>query len=689
MAKRKKSLPQSIRTGFGSINLAQELPRAEGLVRKKKWPEAMLLLLPLADQFPRSKAVWELLAYVSYELNDLMSYQRAGEKLTELEPNNATHFFALGMACMGNVHPLMALQSLRQGLALDPNHDVADEARRTLADLEPLLEDILADMGLTEADGLDIAVLHERGQACLGRGDYAEARTLTTTVIERHPTFLPAQNNLSLVFWAEGDVAAAIAQAESVLAQQPDNVHALANLVRFYALTQRPDQARPYAERLGASHANAWDGWTKKAEALTLLADDAGLVALLDELESLESKAFDADAANTDAKPKPADNAKAKDKEADNAEANDPRPSPSAMFYHWVAVALARTGDPKRAKAQWQVALSKDANLALAKDNLADLRLPIGQRHGAWPLSWDQWLTPPTLEDFKQTVNPTQQKRGDQLVNKLEKFLESHADFVAMLPRIAERGGPMGQQFLLMMAQQVKHPELLATLKEFALGQNGTDNMRNRAATLAAEAKLLAKTNVPLWVNGTWQTIDLMSFEIHQEVVHPHSKPVERELKRAVQLLRQQTPAAAQQAEGILKKAIAAEPEAPDLLHNLANAYLLQDREEEAEALIQTIHQRFPDYVMAAMSQAKLYLREDDLDSAEEILKTFKTRDRFHLQDFSVFCDTYIELMLAKNQLDGARKWLEMWEQTNPNDPRIDLWWELLDSPSAKSLLEL
>lgn len=512
-------------------------------MRKQKWPEAMQLLSSLADQFPTNKLVWENLAYVSYELNDLVSYQRAGEKLTELEPTKADHFFALGAACMGNIHPLLALQSFRQGLALDPNHQFADEARRTLTELEPLLQEVLVDMGLTEADGLEIAVLHERGQACLERGDYAESRAVTTTVIERHPTFLPAQNNLSLIFWAEGDVAAAIAQANQVLEQHPDNIHALANLVRFYALTQRPDEARPYAERLRASHASAWDGWTKKAEALTLLADDAGLVTLFDEFLTLRGDALDV---------APADG----DSQADG-EDNDPeekRPSPSAMFYHWVAVALARTGDAKRAKAQWKVALSKDPEFSLAKENLADLRLPIGQRHGAWPLRWDQWLTPPTLEAFKQTVNPALQQRGEQLVKKLEKFLEAHADFVAMMPRIAERGGPLGQQFLLMMAQQVKHPDLLATLKNFALGQNGTDEMRNRAATLAAEAKLLDKANVTLWVNGTWQTINLMSFEIHTEVAYDHSKPVVQWLKRSTQLLRQHTPEAAKQAEGLLKK---------------------------------------------------------------------------------------------------------------------------------------
>lgn len=688
MVKRKKSRVQFASAGFGGTNLAQGLQRAESLLRKEKWSEAMQLLSSLADQFPSSKAVWQNLTYASYELNDLITYQRAGEKLTELDPTNANHFFALGSACMGNVHPLLALQSFRQGLALAPNHEFADEARHALTELEPLLEEVLADMGLTEADGLEIAVLHERGQACLERGDYAESREATAAVIERHPEFLPAQNNLSLIAWAEGDVAAAIAQAKSVIDHQPDNIHALANLVRFYALTQRPDDARPYADRLRASHASAWDGWTKKAEALTLLADDAGLVALWDEFLAAGGDALVANPEAADAEDVTTKEDIATEEDIAEEDANAMAP-PSALFYHWVAVALARTGAPKRAKEQWQMALTRDPNFALAKANLADLRLPVGQRHGAWPLSWEQWLTPPTLEAFRRAIERAQDTRGQRLVTGLEEFFDTHPDFVAMLPRIAERGGPMGQQFLVLTAEQIKHPDLLATLKDFALGQNGTDELRHKAAILASQAKLLDKTNVTLWIKGSWQTITLMDFEIHNEILYDHSKRVGQWLKQAIHLLRQQTLAAAEQAESLLQKAIAAEPESPDLLNNLASAYLLQGREAEAETLIQSIHQRFPDYVMAAMSQAKLFMHDGDLAAAEAILQDFMGRDRFHIQEFSAFCETYIELMLAKNQLEGARKWLDMWAQADPNNPRLDRWRYRLDTPPTKNILEL
>lgn len=667
MAKRKKSLAKVAPGGFGRVNLIQELQRAEGLIRRKQWPEAMQRLSILSEQFPQAKSVWQALSYVTLETNDMVHYQRTMEKLVDLDPANADYSFALGSACMTNVRPMLALQSLRQGLALDPDHAMADQAQRMIAKLESLLEETLADMGMTEADGLDMAVLHERGQACLERGDYDESRQATLAVIERHPEFLPAQNNLSLLHWAEGDVEAAIAQAQQVIDQQPDNVHALANLVRFYALTQRLDQAHPYAERLKASHAGAWDGWTKKAEALTLLADDKGVVALFEDFLSQGGDALG---------------------QADPAEASE-MPRPSFLFYHWVAVALARTGKIQRAKALWQGILSRDPHFDLAKANLTDLRLPVGQRHGAWPLSWEQWLLPPTMRAFRQALASTKRaSQGKHLISDLRQFLDHHPDLVAMLPRIGERGGPLGQQFIVLTAEQMKHPGLLAALKDFALGKHGPDDLRYKAAVLASQAKLIEKTNVTLWRNGAWQTVTLMDFEIHHEATYTHSKRVGQWLTQAIKLLRKRTPEAATQAEELLNKAIAAEPESPDLYNNLAAAYQIQGRSKASEALVAEVHQRFPDYTMAAMAQARRHLGAGDLEAAEAILKTFMARDRFHVDEFSAFCETYADLMLAKGMPDGARSWLQMWEQTAPEHPRLSASWAKFVAYTGKHLLE-
>jgi tetratricopeptide (TPR) repeat protein len=60
-------------------------------------------------------------------------------------------------------------------------------------------------------------------------------------------------NNLSLAHWAEGRLDQAIDAARRVLDLEPDNIHALSNVIRFTCASGRSDEARPYAERLKAS----------------------------------------------------------------------------------------------------------------------------------------------------------------------------------------------------------------------------------------------------------------------------------------------------------------------------------------------------------------------------------------------------------------------------------------------------
>ncbi|WP_163699623.1 hypothetical protein [Adonisia turfae] len=114
--------------------------------------------------------------------------------------------------------------------------------------------------------------------------------------------------------------------------------------------------------------------------------------------------------------------------------------------------------------------------MSIAKDNLNDIRNPIGQRHGAWPFSWEQWLMPASIKQFRQMVGTKLKfKNVDKTVHAFKTFFNRHADVVDMLPNILERGGPNGQELFLSMVEQLTTPELLAIVKDFALSQSGTD----------------------------------------------------------------------------------------------------------------------------------------------------------------------------------------------------------------------
>ncbi|MBE9077202.1 tetratricopeptide repeat protein [Romeria aff. gracilis LEGE 07310] len=647
MVKRKKK-PANLRTwGFGTKNLESELRRVEAYLAKENWIDALEVLQTLVEQQPQHKKIWGYMAEASFEIGNMQLYQKACEGLCRAAPNDASSAFQLGSAYLHNLHPLLALEAFERAVAIAPDHELAAKAKETLEQLTPQLTGVLEEMGLTQANGKEIAILHERGQAYLEQGDYAAAREAENQVLALHPDFLSAHNNLSLISWLEGDAEDAIAIAQHVLERDPDNIHALSNLVHYRVVVGQAEAAQPYGERLKASQADAWDGWTKKLEGLSYLADDAGVVEVFEQ-------AVAAGVADSPA---------------------------GAMFYHLAAVGLARTGDRVAAIAQWGKALELQPSLDLAADNLRDIRKPASQRHGAWPYSWEYWLPPKASADLMESLKTAKPLTTvDQIVPKIRAFLSRHPELLTLFPRILERGGPAGQQFVFGNAAQIRSPELLEMVKDFALSQSGTDQMRYQAAMLAVEVGLLAKDKVRLWMGGEWRELMLLAYEFHGELMYEHSKQVEKLLAQGTPLLRQRTKSQAEAAEALFMEALKLEPDAPDLKNNLAMAYLIQGREADSQALIDEVIERYPDYLFARAARAEALIDAGELDAAEALLKPFLKRDRFHFMEFSAFSEAYITLLLAQKQRDGARSWLQMWQQALPDDPRLARWKERLSA---------
>ncbi len=640
MAKRKKKKATTIKKsrGFGKKSLSVELHRAQAYAIKEDWQGAYDVLQLLAEQYPDNRQVWDYLSEVAYELMDLSTYQTACEKLVELTPDDADTLYALGNIYMIKMYPLVASQILERALAIAPDHEAATQAREILSSFTPKIPEILGELG---SDDLEAAILHERGQMYLEQGDYAAAREVEQEVIQRHPEFMPARNNLALASWTEGNVEEAIATSKAVLDVEPDNTHALSNLVHFLVVSGDREGAQVYGDRLKTSSEEGWDPWTKRVEGLTYLADDAGVVEMLDRAE----------AAEVDESPV------------------------GALFFHLTAVALARTGDRRRALTQWKKALKHDDPDMTVEDNLSDIRRPVGERHGAWPFSWEQWLLPTTAMDFYDTLKWLRENpEGDNIKVLIGQIVERHPEFLTQLPRIMERGGRRGQELGLIMAEQLQTPEILAIIKDFALGQNGSDSMRNRAASIATRAGLLPKDRVTLWIQGEWRDVVVASYEVSPEPSSDHPKPVKKLLNQAIHNLRQGDEAAAIEAERLLKQALKLETNAPDIYNNLAMAYLLQGRQADADTLIDELFDRFPDYLFARCAKARRYLDEGDLDAAEALLTPVLSRDRFHTSEFNTFADIYISLLVEQDQVDKAQGWLHMWDGLGSDHPRLTYW---------------
>src|SRR5439155_18966874 len=132
---------------------------------------------------------------------------------------------------------------------------------------------------------------------------------------------------------------------------------------------------------------------------------------------------------------------------------------------------------------------------------------------------------------------------------------------------------------------------------------------------------------------------------LHEEPTIPHAPKVEKLLAEATLALRRNQ---AQQAESLLQQALASEPDAPDLLNNLAVAYGQQGRNKEADAIVHQIVERHPDYAFTRISLARTHLLRGKIAEARALLEPMLEWERFHIDEFANFCIAQIELYIAE-----------------------------------------
>jgi tetratricopeptide (TPR) repeat protein len=630
--------------------LLEGVRESDELMKRKHWPEARDLLEDLDEHYPGQPYVLTNLVNTYYELKDMAGYQRACERLLKADDSDPDLRLGLAGAYLSNGFPMLALRAFREFLRREPDHPRAAETRDTVALLEEGMANILAEIGIAGAEGQQLAEWHEEVQSCLSQGQYARGRRLAEDLLRQHPTFAPALNNLTQIHAVEGRLPEAIATAKRVLAFAPDNVHALSNLTRCLYLSGQFAEAQQSAAQLMVSQAPATEGWLKKMEALSYLGNDEDVLAVFHQAEQA-------------------------------AAAEDDQHNP--MVWHLAAVAALRLGQEPEAKGYWQQALKLRPGFDLAQENLADLRQPREKRNAPWAFPLNNWLNASTVKELSRLIANLKGRSEEALTGVVQRFLRQHPHLTLLAPTLLERGGRAGREFMLMLARLGGAPELLTPVKAFALGQHGPDDLRMQAAQIAVEQGALPSGMVRLWMQGEWRDLLLMGFELHGEPVRPykHKPQVERWLYDALQATHDGDD---EEAEHLLKQALAVEPDKPDLLNNLAAVYAATGREPAALELWQQIFDRSPDYLFARASLARAAALRGEADKARELLAPLFSRRRLHFSEFAAFSGAQIDLLLAEGHKDGARSWFEMWAEATPDDPRLDHYRRLVGKPARK-----
>jgi tetratricopeptide (TPR) repeat protein len=228
----------------------------------------------------------------------------------------------------------------------------------------------------------------------------------------------------------------------------------------------------------------------------------------------------------------------------------------------------------------------------------------------------------------------------------------------ALVPLLLDRGDPPGRAWALLMATAGDTPALRTALRDFALGQRGTDRQRVEAAEFTEMAGVIR-----MWIAGQWRDVEVLAYEI--------DRTQRTNLPPQVRALHDQAHAALMKGDAatagrLLRLALALAPDEPSLHNNLLMAIDLQGRHAESMAMMRAMHARFPDYWFSKLSRAQLLVKEGKLDEAEAVLKPMRSTTKLHISEFSGLMIAMIDLLLARGKIAGAQSQFDLWARLEP-----------------------
>lgn len=653
MAKRKKQrTPKSTRRNKAQrIHLTQEYVKAEALLERNRWAEAYPILVAIDEQVPNDSTILSDLVNVCYELQDYHNYLFYIRKLFSLRQDDPEISFSLAAAYHANMYPMAALYYGHRFLQRFPRNEHAQNAHALVAELEEIVPELLAELEVDEKSSFEVAYRHDLLRAALEYGDREEAKRIGKKILRLYPDFIPALNNLSLIEFQSDNATVAIRYARQVLAKEPDNFQASANLTHFLYLTGKVDEAQAQGNHLYDLTSENLEIWVKKAEAFTYLGDDEAVFDVVEQAAQLEQIEL--------------------------------LPS-TGLLYHLGAVAALRLDDEASARTYWQKAVKHSPRLAIAQENLDDLNEPIGSRNAPWPFRTHQWLPADFFRAMDRIANQRPSRKQPSMSQQVANYFDKQPNLLHRLTLLLERGDARARNLVLEMAEFNHHPGYLAMLQSYAFSTHGTDESRVKALNIVTRAGLVANGLVEMWIQDEWTEVLNIGFEIGDEsdVDHPIQTAQAQEwMTEATYLLYDNK---VEEAQALLLQALELEPDTPGILNNLALTYEKQGDRAKAEEMVDRIHAAHPDYLFARTAIAGRYIDDGEPEQAEEILQPLLTRKQLHHSEFISLAEAYMHLYLAQNKATEALNWLNLMRQIDPDHPRLATWERAIGQQQAE-----
>jgi len=634
--------------------LREGLEEANQLLSNQKPLEALDHFLELNHKYPHNPEILESMAFAYVDLKNNYGFLDTMLQLNDLVSDRESIKLGLADAYLANEFQALAFQTYRQIFRRWPCSENTARVQKIIQQMEQFVIETSSKLDFSLEPGLDFFAKHEEIQLLMNRGKFKRCKQLAKELLNQRPEFAPVRNNLSQISWLEGNLTEAIEITQKVLDSQPENVHALSTLCCYFFMLGKKENLTPLVKRLKESKILATDYWLKKVKALSFIGDDDSVIELLEQ-------------AKLDRNIKLID----------------------GTFWHWSAVAEYRRGHILKARTYWKKCLNVTPGFSLASENLNELKKPLFDQTCPQAFSLETWLPKKIIEDLAAIFkHPSAENEKNSSQEKLDLYFAEHPEILQFIPAALTEGDNFAREFALQLADMASNPIINNWLTSFALGKEGPDSLRLKAAQILAKHGIFESgKKVDLWSKGELRPVLMFGFEIifeslDKETLQPSARNL---MEEAIEAIREGN---GKKAESHLRKAIEIQPNEPSLLNNLAVSLQLQRKTSEANALADQIEKDFPDYFFGQLIAARKSILAKDFNKTKIILDKLIKKDKLHITEFSAFCSCQIDFHIADKNIEGAISWLQIWEKVYPEDPSLKKYHELRNLTKAHSKLK-
>ncbi|MBI4750011.1 MAG: hypothetical protein HY774_16110 [Acidobacteria bacterium] len=585
----------------------------------------------LAIRFPKQPKIFEFLLEAAVTLKDYPQVLRSSYKLYQLEPHIPENVFNLGVGFYQNSYPGAAYKFISLACQKWPKKFQDENTHKVLALCREAIERTFRTTAVSVEELLEMAAANDHVHFLLANAEWEELEKVVLPYLKKFPHMNSIRNNYTQALRNLNKPGQAIELAESVLKIDPENIHALSNLVVLSLSVGDAAAARAYAARLKEVHSLFTDVLCKQSETLTRLGDDQGVLDVYAKFKSLKPKIDQQIAFH---------------------------------MYHLTAVAQVGVGAIQQAKKLWREAVKHNPAELLYQENLDDLSKPEGERQGPVPFPLNLWLTDSTINALTRAFEAGDSADFSALVNKYPELLH-------LAPIIFEKCDDHSRELFIDVARQSRNPQMMQAVLNFSTGKAGPDKLRIQAAMAAKEAGFITGEKLQIQTKGAMEEVQIKSYEIHHEPTPSVSPEAEDLAYQAWEALHDNRD---QEAERLLRKVIELDPNNPGHQFNLQAAIRKQKRTEEANAMVEKIHQEFPDYFFARLEIGMKLIDQGKLDAAREITAPIQAMTRFHVSEFAMLCVFEMEYALASKNVDAAWHWHKFLKLNSPDHPGVKVY---------------